>query len=590
MSVQAILAPACRAAAPLLVLAAAVVPFLPALNNAFVTWDDDQVFLLNPRIRALSWDNVRWMFTTNGMGHYQPLTWLSIALDCRLGGLNPRVFHRTNLLLHGLTATLFYFVCLRLLRAGFADPTGRRAALRLGAAVAALFFAVHPLRVESVAWATERRDVLCGVFFAATILFHLRAADSATRRPRAAYALGVVCMALSLLAKAWGIALPVILIAIDVVPLRRIQNAEGRWDSRAVRRALREKLPHVFLALGGAVAALWAQGAHKMGVISLERHGLSARLAQAAYGIAFYPLRTLWPRDLAPLYEIPRTINLLSGAYVLAAAFAIVATVAAWRFRHRYPAWAAVWVCYLATVFPVLGVAQSGPQFVADRYSYLSCLGFALLAGAGVYAVARRGAILAVMTTIATAIALGLLGRQTWQQTLVWRNTESLWTRVLAVSPDSSLAHDNFGTYWLIERRDPDRAETHLRRAVALRPDNGHAWHNLGHCLAQRDRLDEALDAYRRGLSISPDPLRTRFDIGALLARRGEYAEAVQWFEQCVAGGFRVSESRRNLGYLYRTLGRTPDAVRQYRALLALNPDDRAAQEGLNRTLQVRPP
>src|SRR4051812_21592681 len=242
---------------PVCVVALTLACFLPVLTNGFVDWDDGQLLFQNSNYRGLDWPHIRWMFSTFYMGHYQPLTWTTFGLDYLLWGLDPFGYHLTNLVLHCANALLFYFVALRLLLlAGRGVDAHRVSGLYLATALAALLFALHPLRVESVAWITERRDVLSGLFFLATLYCYLQGAERSTaRRPWMAAA--VIFYLLSLLSKAAGMALPIVLVVLDFYPLRRL--ASGRWRAPEARRVWLEKIPFVILALVFGVVALLAQ-------------------------------------------------------------------------------------------------------------------------------------------------------------------------------------------------------------------------------------------------------------------------------------------------------------------------------------------
>src|SRR5437773_2306132 len=251
--------------------------FLPTLRNDFVLWDDDLNFTDNPSYRSLSWRQLHWMFTTVHGGHYQPLSWVTLGLDYTLWGMNPTGYHLTSLLLHAVNAVLFYHVVVVLLRRAAVTASAG------AAAVGALFFAIHPLRVESVAWASERRDVLSGLFYLATVLAYVRmAAAERTGGARRWYLVSLACFVLSLLSKAWGMTLPIVLVLLDVYPLRRPPR-------------LLEKAPYAVLALGAAALAFLAQ-AQVPAMRTLAEHGPVERAAQAAYGLCFYLWKTLGPR------------------------------------------------------------------------------------------------------------------------------------------------------------------------------------------------------------------------------------------------------------------------------------------------------
>src|SRR5439155_21822245 len=203
---------------PALIALVTFATFLPALHNQFVNWDDDKNFLENPHYRGLGWTHLRWMWRTTQLGHYIPLTWMTLGLDYSLWGMNPFGYHLTSLLLHAATAVVFFFVARRILTLALPGPSERGHALAVSAGVAALVFAIHPLRVESVAWVTERRDVLSGLFYLSTILMYLRACER-EERGRRWYSLAVATFVLALLSKSMVVNLPIVLLILDVYPL-----------------------------------------------------------------------------------------------------------------------------------------------------------------------------------------------------------------------------------------------------------------------------------------------------------------------------------------------------------------------------------
>src|SRR5262245_14035959 len=266
------------------------------------------------------------MFTTFHMGHYQPLAWATLGLDYALWGMNPAGYHGTNLLLHGANAALFFALLLALLRRAIpGDRLPREGALRLAAAFGALFFAVHPLRVESVAWITERRDLLSAFFALLALLAYLRMQEEPAAR-----SLSLLAYALSLLSKAWGVTLPAVLLVLDVWPLRRFAGKEPR------RRVFLEKVPYLVLALAcAAIAPLAQKEAEAMR--PLASHTLLDRTMQAAYGLVFYVRRTLLPTGLSPLYELPDPLDPGEPRFVASALVLGAAATALFLLRRRWP-------------------------------------------------------------------------------------------------------------------------------------------------------------------------------------------------------------------------------------------------------------
>ena len=265
--------------------------FWPVLGNQFLDWDDDVTLVNNPEFRGLGWVNLRWMLTATLMGHWIPTTWATFGADYLLWGMNPRGYHLTSLLLHAATAVAVYFVALRLLRAAMA---GSGHALRWGALAAALVFAIHPLRVESVAWVTERRDVVSGLWFVLTVLTYLKAAAATGVRRRWWLAGSVAAYALAGTSKAIVMTLPAVLVLLDVYPLGRLGTRWREWVAPKARSVWLEKIPYAVVALGIAVMAIHAQRAFAE---NLGAQPLASRIAVALYGLAFYVWKTLapWP-------------------------------------------------------------------------------------------------------------------------------------------------------------------------------------------------------------------------------------------------------------------------------------------------------
>ncbi|MGH7353337.1 MAG: tetratricopeptide repeat protein [Candidatus Rokuibacteriota bacterium] len=489
---------------PAVIAAITVVTFAASLDDGFVDFDDPRIILENPDYRGLGWAQLRWMFTAFHMGHYMPLTWLTLGLDYVLWGLNPAGYHLTSVLFHALAAALLWLVMCRLLAVGFGVPRDD-AAVRVGAAVAALVYAVHPQRVESVVWITERRDVLSGVFYLSTILAYLVWVERGAAPGRRYW--GVVGLyACALLSKSMTVNLPLVLLALDVVPLARLGRSTG-WTTARARAVLREKWPFVLLAaagvVGGFVGILKIQN-----LTPLSRFGPLDRLVLSAYGVAFYVGKLVLPIDLSPLYERPRIVEPLSPPYLVAYAVVIGLTAVAWRLRRRAPALLAAWITYFVILVPVLGFLQNGPQVTADRYTYYAHLPWiALLGGVGTWcwrALARVRPQAPVLLVLAAAALVLLLQLLTTAQVSVWRDSVSLWRHAWSLNPASP--HMNyFLANAMAAQGDLRAAESHYRavleRETNLRYD---ALNNLGIALARGGRPREALEAFVKAAESNP--------------------------------------------------------------------------------------
>lgn len=536
-----------------LVFAVTALTFLPALDGQFLNWDDEENFLRNEGFRGLGPSQLRWMFSTSLMGHYIPLTWLSLGVNYALGGLQPRGYLAGNVLLHAATAVLAFLIARPLLAAAFRGRASG-AAVDLGAALAALVFGVHPLRVESVAWITERRDVLSGLWYLLAVWAWLGAVAGDTRIRPAFYALSLGAFAAGLLSKASGVMLPVAFLLLDVYPLRRLGLG---WP-----RLIGEKLPHLALAGLGAGIALWAVRQSTV-LTSYGDYGGGARIVMTAYTFVFYPWKWLWPVGLSPMYELPVRVDPWAPRFLVPLIVCVLVTAVLIALRRRWPAGLAAWTYSALMLLPVSGLVHAGFQLAHDRYSYLSGLGLALLAGGALVLVLRAGAesrirpwLAVLLVATSAAVVLGLAA-QSWRQTRIWRSSEALWAWAVELDPDCAICHNNLGSAIIHSPSrpalGPALAEAHFRRALALRPGRPTFYHNLGGALAFQGRYAEAEAPLREFLRLSP----------------------------------RVPEAPGRLGMLYVDLGRYPEAIPLLRQALAMEPRFAAVRADLVRGLRL---
>jgi len=533
--------------AALLVSALAFLPFLPALGGGFLNWDDGINFVTNSGFRGLGWAQLRWMATTTLLGHWVPLTWLSLGVNYALGGLDPWGYHLGNLLLHAANAAVFYVIAQRLLAAAWGAAAPARA-LVAGAAFAALLFAVHPLRVESVAWITERRDLLSGLFFLGAVWSYLRALRD-TPAPRPGWrTLSLVAFAAALLSKASTLMLPAVLLLLDMYPLGR--------RARGLPALVREKIAYFALAgLAGVAAVLALRSGWAM--TSYGEVGLPGRLALMTYSFTFYPWKWLWPVGLSPMYELPLAVNPFAWRFLLPLAAFPAITVALYALRRRWPAGLAAWVYSALMVLPVSGVAHAGFQLAADRYSYLSGLGFAVLAGGAVVLARqavesgrlRRELAAALMATAIVVVAA--LGAGSWRQSRVWHDSDTLWRWAVSVDPECALCHNNLGSALAVGAPSNPaavaEAEEHFRRAIALRPERDEPYNNLAGTLALQGRLDESAAAFREFLNRRPNVGSAVAALGSIYVRQERFSEAIPLLRRSLRLDPRLEGARREL-------------------------------------------
>ena len=573
---------------PILIGIVTFAAFFPVLQNGFVSWDDNAMLLGNVDYRGLGWAQLCWMFTTFYMDHYQPLSWVTLGLDYLIWGMNPFGYHLTSLLLHCVNAVLFYWVALRLLYLS-TSCAPRKYTLQSAAGLAALLFAIHPLRVESVAWATERRDVLSAMFLLFTILSYLRAAKAETdARYKKWLSLAAGLYLLSLLSKAVGITLPLILLVLDVYPLRRLGGGAGKWFGPSARKVWQEKVPFILLAAGAAAVAVEAQSS---AMRSLIRHSIDARLAQTFFGLVFYLWKTVAPTGLSPLYEIPLHLSILDWLYLVCAIAVVALTLLFVKIHESLPAGLAVWIYYVAMLAPVLGIAQSGPQLVADRYSYLSCLGWALLAAGGFLWVLGRwldeGSNKIVTISALVLLPLGLLSFLTWKQTQVWHDSETLYHRVLFITPNSRIAHNNLAGV-LLDQGRVGEATKHYFQALQIDPNYEWTHYNLARLLAAQGKDQEAAQRFRRALEINPNFLLAHHHLGVLLTRQDKLEEALAHFSRATEIDSSYVEGHNNIGLILAAQGRIEEAIQQYHQALEIKPAFALAEVNLGDALMLQ--
>jgi len=623
--------------APALVGLATLLVFLPALGNQFVSWDDEVNLVSNPHFRGLGWVELRWMFGNTLGGHYIPVTWLSFGLDYVLWGMRPAGYHATSVVLHTVNAVLFYLVARRLLRAAV-KADGR--SLILGAAAAALLFSLHPLRVESVAWATERRDVLMGLFALLCVLAYLRAVErgvaGALHRGWQWAAVGL--FGLALLSKSAVVGLPLVLLFLDVYPLRRSAAGPGTSGERTRFGLAIEKAPFVALAAAVAAVTVTVATGHRL-MTSLETLGILQRLAISAYALAFYLWKTVAPWPLSPLYTLFHPVLPWSSTYVLPAAIVLLVTLAAILGYRRWPAGLIAWASYVVLLAPVVGVLHNGAQIAADRYTYLSCAPWAILGGAGVawcrHAALRRTLSLQVGTAVMGAAALVIVAFAglTIRQEAVWRDSVSLWTHAASIEPASDIPIFYLG-WALTDAGRFDEARAHFERALARVPDHlsdlkAQLDLHLGIVEQRAGRPVAAERYFREALVQDPTHAVALIRLGTIVLRQGRAPEAEAAWTRAVEAEARwnryqlwelgqaieqVPTARASargrlalaLGVLLQRHGELEQALEQYRLVTALLPDNadgwnnlgvafalrgsmQQALDGFVRSLQLKP-
>ena len=491
----------------------------------FVNYDDGSYVFDNANIRAgLTWHGVIWAFTHIHSQNWHPLTSISHMLDCQISGLNAGGHHLTNVLLHTAAVILLF----EFLRTTTAAPWA--------SAAAAVIFAVHPLRVESVAWIAERKDVLSGFFFMLTLLAYAKYASDRTWWRMTVVA---ICLSLGLMSKPMLVTTPLVLLLLDYWPLNRTES---------FARLVLEKIPLFLLSAVSSIATMTAQ---RFAIGTTESLPLTWRITNAIVSYFTYLRQIVWPHDLIPFYPHPEGTVPLTEVIVLSSLLVAV-TLAVAMLRRRYPYIFVGWFWYLTTLLPVIGIVQVGLQGHADRYTYLPAIGIVI---AVVWTVRNltaawqsRSFILAPIA-VAVVFALAVLS---YAQTKHWHDTESLWTYTLNISPDNDVAHAGLAGIQL-ERGDLEIAISHYRRALELRDGNSAAHYGLALALAHQRKFDEAIAHWEKSLEIQPDNNAARNYLGTAYASIGRDREAVAQWEKTLAYDPENGDAANNSAWLLAT-------------------------------------
>ncbi|HWB12510.1 MAG TPA: tetratricopeptide repeat protein [Pirellulales bacterium] len=527
-------------------------------EHGFSSFDDGDYVTHNRHVQAgLTRESIVWALTSFDAANWFPLTWLSLELDAQLYGANPGAFHLTNVVLHSLSGALLFLIWWRF--------TG---AVWRSALVAGLFL-LHPLRVESVAWVSERKDVLSALFWMLT----LAAYGNYVRSPsRMRYALLAAAFGLGLCAKQMLVTLPLVLFLLDWWPLARTATAapRNRSDSNPVLFLLVEKLPLVMLALLSAVATVLAQRGGNA-VIAVVKLPLDLRLANALVSTAVYLKKTVWPVDLAAFYPYP-TEGLPWWQLALAGLTAAGVTALAVYQRRRRPYLLVGWMWYLITLLPVCGVIQVGGQAMADRYTYLPSIGLYVIFAWGL----GEWASTPVRQRLAVALSAALLCGSTVlteRQLERWGDGISLWQHTISVTGPNPVAESILASEFIGAGRADD-ALPHLKRSLELRPGWPNALYNLGIALAQLGRFDEAESALREAVANKPLFATAHYELGKVYLRQQRLPEAQHEFLHAIETAPELVAAHDDLGEALERQGKLEAATDAYAEAVRLAPDN----------------
>jgi tetratricopeptide (TPR) repeat protein len=562
-----------------LLLLMVAIAFGRTVQCDFINFDDDAYVYDNPHVaHGLTGESIAWSFTAFHSCNWHPLTWLSHAIDCQVFGThNAAGHHLTNVALHAAVAILLLLVLWRM--------TG---SLWPSAFVAAVF-AVHPLRVESVAWIAERKDLLSGLFFMLTLgayVHYVRHPFSWAR-----YLLVIAMFALGLMAKPMLVTLPFVLLLLDYWPLGRL--SVSRWGGSCTatpgaavqlspqqgqltwRRLIVEKIPLLLLA---AASCLVTSAAQQKALVPVDIVPVSSRIANALVSYVAYIVQFFYPAGLAVFYPHPQD-GLPTWKIAVAAAVLVVISVAALLAWRRLPYLFVGWFWYVGMLLPVIGVVQVGSQAMADRYTYLPQIGLCIAVTWGAVAAGQKFLSAGKMADYrrwayggAAAAVLAVLMACAWQQTSFWRNSETLWTRAAACTPEDASLHDRLGCA-LADNHKLNAAVVELRKAIQLDAECASAHNSLGKALAEHGHSNAAAAEYLKAIALKPDYADAHLNLGVVLADRKQFDAAAARFRQALTLKPSFALAHSNLAKILVKQGHGDEAIAEYRKAIEANPD-----------------
>ncbi|HUI46967.1 MAG TPA: tetratricopeptide repeat protein [Nitrospirota bacterium] len=530
-------------AVPVLLLVITFMTYFQITGHDFISYDDPAYITENVHVmNGLNYNSIKWAFTSVGISYWHPMTWISHMVDYQIYGSNPFGHHMTNIIIHTLNTLLLFYLLYYSTKQYWKSL------------FVAAVFALHPLHVESVAWAAERKDLLSTFFMMLTLLFY---SASVINKNRRFYVLTILFYILGLMSKPMLVSLPLVLILWDYWPLDRYST----HDVRTVD-LIREKLPFFFLALLTSLITYYAQ--LKVGaVMGIDSAPFFLRILNALSSYMNYIYKMFWPQHLAVIYPLTHNISVIQG--IISGLLLLGISTIVYRYRKSHHYLTTGWVWYLITLLPVIGIVQVGSQSMANRYTYTTQIGLYIMIAWSIANLLEKYQYKYLISSFAGIIVISALTVSTWIQLTYWMDSITLFnhaahcvdnnyiayrmlgdnygkignvqaaiasfTEAIKIEPNDSKAHEGLGVA-LIEQKRYEEAMYHLSTAIALNPQNDNAYYNLGVVLAYNHRYEDAIYSYMQSLRINPEKKGARANIGAALFHLGKFDEAIHYFQE----------------------------------------------------------
>lgn len=546
-------------------------------NHDFISFDDDIYVYENINIMSgINKESTVWAFTSVYAANWHPVTWLSHMIDVELYGVNPRYHHLTNLGIHIATTLLLYYLMLYTIK------------MPLKCLFVASMFAIHPLHVESVAWISERKDLLCGFFWCVSLFYYSKYVIEKNFK---FYMISLSSFALGLMSKPMIITLPVIFLFFDYWPLRRfsttnkhISNSPFRLKTTLANLFLLDKIPFFFLSSISAIITIYAQ--HEGGATkSIAMVPIGLRIANSVTSYVKYISKMLWPADLALLYPMP--VSVPPWQTIGSLLLLIGITLLVYRKRMNHPYLVTGWFWFIITLVPVIGLIQVGGQSMADRYTYIPSIGLFIVAAWGIPALTSHLPHYRVVITSFACMLVMISAVLTWQQLKHWKDSISIYRQTLKATTNNYLIHFSYGIE-LSENGKTDEAIEEFIKAINIKHDFIDAHNNLGLAYSEKGLHEMAIEQYMISIKLKPDYADAYNNLGITLMEMSRHDEAIISYKKALSINNMSAITHNNLGVAYMYLNMVENAIAEFKEALSINPDNIDAKNNLTHALRFK--